>query len=87
MATRCFFMRDGHFVGVASLPDAPRSELIRRAEALFKQRAEAEKLDGFELWAGGHVIGRGGTAATAPRNRNNGFVVFGLAVGVLQSAF
>jgi len=58
MVIRCYFTRRGHFVGVEILSQGPRAEAIRQAEALFWQRAAAERFDGFEVWDGDHLIHR-----------------------------
>lgn len=68
MVIRCFFTRGGHFAGVEILPEEESlAAIIRRAEALFKERAGAEEFDGFEIWDGDHLIHqRNGLAARIP---------------------
>lgn len=87
MVMRCFFTRDGHFAGVEILPDGPRADAIRQAETLFKQRAEAERFDGFEVWEGDHVIHRAsGPSATPPRRPGGNLILLGLVAWSAQNA-
>lgn len=87
MVMRCFFMRDGHFAGVDILPDGPHADVIRQAETLFKQRAETERFDGFEIWEGDHLIHRASGPPAAPRWRPGGnLILLGLVAWSAQNA-
>lgn len=86
MVMRCFFMRDGHFAGVEILPDGPHADVIRQAETLFKQRAEAEKFDGFEIWEGDHLLYRASGPSAAPPRRPGDLVLLGLVAWSAQNA-
>ena len=45
---RCYFLRDGHIVGVELLTDASDEAAIEEAEALFADRKD--KFAGYEVW-------------------------------------
>jgi len=82
MVIRCFFMREGHFAGVEILPDGPPAEAVRQAEGFFKQRAEAERFDGFEVWDGDHLIYRTGKPASGrPSRPSTDLVALSLVIG------
>ena len=86
MEIRCFFTRGGHFAGVETLPEGSRAEVIERAEALFKQRAEAEKFDGFEVWERDHLIHqKNGLDAFVPSRTEVCGVLLVMVAGALQS--
>jgi hypothetical protein len=87
MVIRCFFTRSGHFAGVETLPEGSRAEVIERAEALFKQRAEAEKFDGFEVWESDHLIHQtNGLTTRAPSRTEVCGVLLVVVAGALQNA-
>jgi hypothetical protein len=51
---RCYFMRDGHIVGVEALPGLSDADAIARGRELFKERKAPT--DGFEIWDMARVV-------------------------------
>jgi hypothetical protein len=52
---RCYFMRDGHIVGVEALPDMSDAEAIARGHQLLKER-RSQPLAGFEIWDRARIV-------------------------------
>jgi hypothetical protein len=51
---RCYFMQDGHIVGVEALPGLSDAEAIDRGRELFQERRGPA--DGFEIWDMARVV-------------------------------
>jgi hypothetical protein len=62
---RCYFIRDGHVVGVAMLPGLSDQDAIARAHKLSARRSG--RIDGFEVWDGARLIIRHSDQSAASR--------------------
>lgn len=55
---RCYFMRDGHIMGVELLDQTDDVGRIARSRELFETKGKPEGAEGFEVWDGPRFVYR-----------------------------